>query len=73
VRRTLNFEEPLYPNTPPGPRAPLPELQQLLPGMAIIVSKGDKLDVSPEGIKICAWTSIQSAGTGGIAWQDGIE
>ena len=62
-----------YPNTPTGLKSALPELQQLVPGLAITGSKGDKLDfgsyVSPEGIKVGVIDVIQSAGAGGTAWQ----
>ena len=62
-----------YANTPTGLKNALPELQQLVPGLAITGSKGDKLDfgsyVSPEGIKVGVIDVIQSAGAGGTAWQ----
>jgi hypothetical protein len=62
-----------YPNTPAGLKSALPELQQLVPGLSIIGSKGDKLDfgayISPEGIKVGVVDVIQSAGSGGTAWQ----
>jgi hypothetical protein len=69
IGRVLQY----YPNTPAGLKSALPELQQLVPGMAIIGSKGDKLDfgnyISPEGIKVGVVDVIQSAGAGGVAWQ----
>jgi hypothetical protein len=62
-----------YPNSPAGLKAALPELQQLVPGVSITGSKGDLLDfgnyVSPDGFRIGVVDVIQSAGTGGVAWQ----
>jgi hypothetical protein len=69
IGRVLQY----YPNTPAGLKSALPELQQLVPGLTITGSKGDKLDfgsyVSPEGIKVGVIDVLQSAGTGGTAWQ----
>jgi hypothetical protein len=69
IGRVLQY----YPNSPAGLKAALPELQQLIPGLTISGSKGDQLDfgsyVSPEGIKVGVIDVIQSAGTGGTAWQ----
>jgi hypothetical protein len=69
IGRVLQY----YPNTPAGLKAALPELQQLIPGLTIAGSKGDQLDfgnyVSPEGIKVGVIDVIQSAGSGGTAWQ----
>ena len=69
IGRVLQY----YPNTPAGLKAALPELQQLIPGLTITGSKGDQLDfgnyVSPEGIKVGVIDVIQSAGSGGTAWQ----
>ena len=69
IGRVLQY----YPNTPAGLKSALPELQQLVPGIAISGSKGDRLDfgsyVSPEGIKVGVVDVIQSAGAGGTAWQ----
>ena len=62
-----------YPHTPDGLKSALPELQQLVPGVAITGTKGDKLDfggyVSPEGITLGVNDVIQAAGLGGTAWQ----
>ncbi len=62
-----------YPNSPAGLKSALPELQQLVPGLSIAGSKGDLLDfgnyVSPDGTRIGVIDVIQSAGTGGVAWQ----
>jgi hypothetical protein len=62
-----------YPNTPAGLKSALPELQQLVPGLSIAGNKGDLLDfgnyVSPDGTRIGVIDVIQSAGTGGVAWQ----
>jgi hypothetical protein len=48
-----------------------------VPGLTITGSKGDKLDfgsyVSPEGIKVGVIDVIQSAGSGGTAWQWALE
>ncbi len=69
IGRVLQY----YPNTPAGLKSALPELQQLVPGLAITGSKGDKLDfgsyISPEGIQVGVIDVIQSAGAGGTAWQ----
>jgi hypothetical protein len=69
VGRVLQF----YPNTPQGLKNALPELQQLFPDVTIAGSKGDCLDfgnyVAPDGTRIGMIDVIQSAGTGGIAWQ----
>ena len=66
-----------YPNTPAGLKSALPELQQLVPGMTIKGNSGDRLDfgdyISPEGIRVGVVDVIQSAGTGGVAWQWGPE
>jgi hypothetical protein len=69
IGRVLQY----YPNTPAGLKDALPELQQLVPGITITGSKGDLLNfgqyVSPEGVKVGVVDVIQSAGTGGVAWQ----
>jgi hypothetical protein len=62
-----------YPNTPAGLRDALPEIQQIIPGVKIAGSNGDKLDfgsyVDPKGYKIGIIDVLQAAGAGGTAWQ----
>ena len=69
IGRILQF----YPNTPAGLRDALPEIQQLIPGVTITGSNGDKLDfgsyVDPKGYKIGVIDVLQAAGAGGTAWQ----
>lgn len=75
--KTLKYEMgrimQFYPNTPEGLRQALPELQQLVPGVKITGSKGDKLDfgeyVDPEAGRIGVIDVIQAAGLGGVSWQ----
>lgn len=69
IGRVLQY----YPNTPAGLRAALPELQQVVPGVAISGDKGDLLDfgsyVDPKSGQIGVVDVLQSAGLGGTAWQ----
>jgi hypothetical protein len=69
IGRVLQY----YPNTPAGLKDALPELQQLVPGVKITGSNGDKLDfgeyVDPKGFRIGVIDVIQAAGAGGVAWQ----
>ena len=69
VGRILQY----YPNTPAGLRDALPELQQVIPGVKIAGSNGDKLDfgsyVDAKGVKIGVIDVLQAAGAGGTAWQ----
>ena len=62
-----------YPHTPAGLKNALPELQQLVPGVSIAGSKGDKLDFKgytfADGTSLNVIDVIQSAGSGGTAWQ----
>jgi len=62
-----------YPNTPAGLKDALPELKELVPGISIAGSKGDRLDFGgftfADGTKLGVIDVIQSAGTGGTAWQ----
>jgi hypothetical protein len=62
-----------YPNTPAGLRDALPEIQQLIPGVKIAGSNGDKLDfgsyVDSRGFTLGVIDVLQSAGAGGTAWQ----
>jgi hypothetical protein len=69
VGRILQY----YPNTPAGLREALPELQQIVPGVKITGSSGDKLDfgsyVDARGTRIGVIDVIQASGLGGRAWQ----
>ncbi|MEO7272084.1 MAG: hypothetical protein ABI211_08775 [Vicinamibacterales bacterium] len=62
-----------FPNTAAGLKDALPELQKLVPGVSIAGSKGDKLDFGgytfADGVTLNVIDVIQSAGTGGTAWQ----
>lgn len=62
-----------YPNTPAGLRDALPEIQQVVPGVKITGSNGDKLDfgsyIDAKGIKIGMIDVLAAAGAGGTAWQ----
>jgi len=61
-----------YPNTPAGLRDALPEIQQLVPGVRIVGTNGDKLDfgdyVDPEGNRIGIVDVLQAAAEGGKSW-----
>ena len=54
-----------YPNTPEGLRQAMPEIEQTFPGAKIVGSGGDKVDFGAAGVI----DLIQSASTGGVAWQ----
>jgi hypothetical protein len=69
VGRILQY----YPHTPAGLKNALPELQELVPGVSIAGNKGDKLDFKgytfADGTSLNVIDVIQSAGSGGTAWQ----
>lgn len=62
-----------FPNTPQGLRDALPSLQQIVPGVTITGSKGDKLDfgdyIDAHGQRIGVIDVLRAAGLGGQAWQ----
>jgi hypothetical protein len=72
VGRILQY----YPSTPQGLRDALPEIQQLVPGVRITGTNGDKLDfgtyVDPKAGRIGVIDVLQGASQGGRAWQWGV-